>query len=96
MWWSLNQTPSGRLRDRRLDDLSYERLRALEKELGIWVHRRLFDEIQGALRYRDGRLLQWLSFFWILLVFGLNILLIRLSTYTIFRNNKLNLGFRNF
>jgi hypothetical protein len=63
---------------RRLDDFCLARMRELEEKLGINIHRLLYDEVQKRTWYRAGRLIQWMLFFWILLVFGLIILLLKL------------------
>lgn len=63
---------------KRIDDLCYDRMREIESELGMKVHRYIHERAKREKCYRYGRLALWLLFFWMLLLFGIVILLLKL------------------
>lgn len=63
---------------KRLDDICYERMRCIEAFYGTRVHRLLWDRARGAPWYQFGRLLTWQLPFWILIIFGVGILIVHL------------------
>lgn len=63
---------------KRIDDICYTRMREIENRLGIEVHRYIRKKIKGEKWYRLGRLGLWLFLFWILLIFGIVILVLKL------------------
>jgi len=63
---------------KRIDNICHRRMREIEGELGIRVHRYIQEEIKREKWYHYGRLGLWLLFFWVLLLFGIVILVLKL------------------
>jgi len=62
----------------RIDNICYARMREIEGRLGMEIHRYIRDEIEREKWYRFGRQKLWLFLFWILLIFGTIILVLKL------------------
>jgi hypothetical protein len=63
---------------KRINDICYDRMREIENELGIKVHSYIHERVNREKWYRYRSLALWLFFFWVLLLFGIVILLLKL------------------